>query len=111
MSTITVGASQAADTVVVPALGVGAGIAIFVGEVAFAQVAVEAHQFTGVSHLQAACLNRYYAIQGDLGEAVVRGDLGNRGHFISLGIQACGVAVATPGQSALLVHEAWRADA
>ena len=107
MGTVAVGASQADDVVVVPAFG---GAVIF-DEVAAAQVAVEAHQFAGVSHFQAAGLNRHHAIQGDLWQAVVRGDLGNRGHLVGVGIQARGVAVAAPGQSALLVDEAGRVDA
>ena len=107
MGTVTVGASQADDVAVIPRRR----CTIFVDEIAVAQVAVEAHQFTGVTHLQAAGLNRYHAIQGDLRQAVVRGDLGNRGHFIGVGIQARGVAVAAPGQSTLLVNEAGRVDA
>ena len=99
MDAVAVGAGQALDTRVVPR----SGLAVLVDEVAVAQAALEAHELGRVVELQAARIHRQRAIQGELGQAVVRGDVGNGCHFIGVGIEARGVAVAAPGQGAALV--------
>ncbi|MNV17067.1 hypothetical protein D3C71_1078480 [compost metagenome] len=79
-------------------------ITVFIGEVTVFQVPIESHDFSVVREFQAFWTIRQRTIKGDLRQTVVRRDVRHGCQLISLSVQARGIAVATIGDRALLVH-------
>src|SRR3989344_5231992 len=107
MDALTLGAVQAAYVVVIPR---GRG-AIFLDEVPAAQIALEADELGLVGEVQAARLERQFAIQRQLRQALLRRGVDNAGGLIGMHVEAGGKGIAAPAQGAALIEEVRLADA
>src|SRR5690606_28929749 len=102
---VTLGAGQAGQAIVVPAVLLQPGIAVLVGIETAQQVALEADELGVVAQTKSARLIGQGAAQQQLRQALVGGDLGYRGALVGVHVEGGEVAVATPCKAAALVEE------
>src|SRR5690606_38529163 len=102
---LALGTGQPGETVVIPAVCRGAGIAVTVRGETTHEIALEADEFRAVVKAQAAGLIGQGTVQGQLREALVGCDVGDGGTFEGLYIERGAVVVALPGETAPLVEK------
>src|SRR5690554_1740748 len=111
MQAVALGASQASQAVVVPAVFLQPGITVLVRIEAAQQAALEADELGVIAQTQAARLIKQGAAQQQLRQPLVGGDLGYRGPFVGMHVEGGEVVVATPCKAAALVEEVAGIDA
>src|SRR5690554_3333252 len=108
---VTLGAGQAGQAIVVPAVLLQPGIAVLVRIEAAQQVALEADELGVVAQTKSAGLIGQGAAQQQLRQALVGGDLGYRGALVGVHVEGGEVVVTTPCKAAALVEEVAGIDA
>src|SRR5690554_4539246 len=111
MQAVTLGAGQAGQAIVVPAVLLQPGIAVLVRIEAAQQVALEADELGVVAQTKSAGLIGQGAAQQQLRQALVGGDLGYRGALVGVHVEGGEVVVTTPCKAAALVEEVAGIDA